>query len=71
MEKVAGVQLGKVWPKMKIKDRFEVVKAISGYQKSWISRSFAQYGSLYYSSDLENPDGCVLMRGDVHIKLLK
>ncbi|KZF23958.1 hypothetical protein L228DRAFT_208790 [Xylona heveae TC161] len=62
MEKIAGVQLEEIWPKLDIKDRLEVVKAISGYQKSWMSTSFAQYGSLYYSSDIfENSEGCSLI----------
>ncbi|KAL3428930.1 hypothetical protein BDV09DRAFT_190563 [Aspergillus tetrazonus] len=47
MEKVAGVQLSKVWPTMGIRERFELVKSISGYQKSWISTSFTKYeGSM-------------------------
>lgn len=62
MEKVAGVQLDKVWSNMDIKGRFEIVKAISGYQKALMSTSFARYGSLYYSSDLDDPDGCVLVK---------
>lgn len=64
MEKVAGVQLHKVWPNLDIKARFEVVKAISGYQKAWMSMSFTQYGSLYYTPDLDNSDGCVLVKED-------
>lgn len=63
MEKVAGVQLSKVWSKMGIKERFELVKTISGYQKAWMSMSFTQYGSLYYSSDTDS-DGCDLAKGD-------
>ncbi|KAH1351200.1 hypothetical protein KXW98_000285 [Aspergillus fumigatus] len=63
MEKVAGVQLSKVWSKMGIKERFELVKTISGYQKAWTSMSFTQYGSLYYSSDTDS-DGCDLAKGD-------
>jgi hypothetical protein len=39
---------------MNIKDRFAVVKAVAGYQKSWTSVSFAKYGSLYFSKDLNN-----------------
>lgn len=62
MEKVPGVQLDKVWLNMDIKDRFEIVKAISGYQKALVSTSFAQYGSLYYSSDLDDSDGCILAK---------
>ncbi|KAJ8104742.1 hypothetical protein OPT61_g10596 [Boeremia exigua] len=58
MERVAGVELGHVWPEMAIKERFDVVKAIAGFQKSWTSISFAKYGSLYFRSDLNDvPDG--------------
>ena len=64
MEKVAGVQLSKVWPEMGIKERFELVKTISGYQKAWMSMSFTQYGSLYYSSDTDDTAGCDLVKGD-------
>ncbi|KAJ9310606.1 hypothetical protein DTO271D3_9128 [Paecilomyces variotii] len=61
MEKVAGIQLSKVWPTMGIKERFELVKTISGYQKDWMSTPFTQYGSLYYSSDMEYSDRCDLV----------
>ncbi|RAQ44152.1 hypothetical protein AFGD_012537 [Aspergillus flavus] len=64
MEKVEGVQLDKVWPNLDIKARFEAVKSISRYQKAWMSTSFTQYGSLYYSSDLGKTDGCVLLKED-------
>ncbi|KAJ5558481.1 kinase-like domain-containing protein [Penicillium sp. DV-2018c] len=66
MEKVAGVQLSQVWPMMGIKDRFELVKTISGYQKAWMSIPFIQYGSLYYlyySPDVEDFDGRDLVKG--------
>ncbi|PKY03940.1 phosphotransferase enzyme family protein [Aspergillus campestris IBT 28561] len=65
MEKVMGVPLESIWPKMDIKERFELVKTISGYQKSWMSASFPQYGSLYYSSDLVNCDECTLFEAGV------
>lgn len=68
MEKVAGVQLNKVWPGMSIKERFELVKTISGYQKAWMSTSFGQYGSLYYSSDIDDSHGCDLVKGDKSTK---
>ncbi|KAL4866861.1 kinase-like domain-containing protein [Aspergillus spectabilis] len=61
--KVAGVQLSKVWPTMGIKERFELVKTISRYQKTWMSTSFTQSGSFYYSSDLEDSDVCDLAKG--------
>ncbi|KAL3455672.1 hypothetical protein BJX64DRAFT_297366 [Aspergillus heterothallicus] len=64
MEKVPGVQLEKVWPKMDIKQRFELVKTISKYQKAWMSTTFSQYGSLYYSDDINGAEGCGLIKQD-------
>ncbi|KAJ5474000.1 hypothetical protein N7475_003566 [Penicillium sp. IBT 31633x] len=64
MEKVAGVQLSHVWHNMGIEDRFEIVKAISGYQRSWSSTSFTKYGSLYYSCDTDYQKECVLVKSD-------
>lgn len=64
MEKAAGAQLNEFWPNMNIEARFEVVKTIAGYQHAWRSISFAQYGSLYYSRDLDHPKTCVLTRSD-------
>lgn len=64
MEKVGGVQLDKVWPRMDIKQRFELVKTISGYQKAWMSKSFTQYGILYNSKDLQSSRGCIFMDED-------
>ncbi|KAH8431719.1 uncharacterized protein LDX57_009374 [Aspergillus melleus] len=64
MEKVAGVPLDKIWASLDIKQRFGVVKSISRYQRAWMSTAFAEYGSLYYSSDLPNADGCILTKED-------
>lgn len=64
MEKVAGVQLSHAWYNMDIEDRFEIVKAISGYQKSWLSTSFTKYGSLYYPCDTDYQKECVLIKSD-------
>jgi hypothetical protein len=52
MEKMNGVELELFLPGMKIQDRLEVVKAIAGYQKSWASVSFEQFGSLYFPEDV-------------------
>lgn len=58
MERVPGIELEHVWPKMNVKDRFAVVKAIADVQKAWTSVSFTKYGSLYFSKDLDStPDG--------------
>ena len=53
MEKIQGVQLDAVWAKMEVGDRFEIVKDIARFQKSWMTCSILGYGSLYYSEDLE------------------
>lgn len=58
MERVLGVELEHVWPNMNIKDRFAVVKAIAGFQKSWTSVSFTKYGSLYFPKDLDKTPDC-------------
>jgi hypothetical protein len=52
MEKMNGVELEHFLPGMKIQDRLEVVKSIAGYQKSWASVSFEQFGSLYFAEDV-------------------
>ncbi|KAI4764822.1 hypothetical protein E4T51_02233 [Aureobasidium sp. EXF-12344] len=53
MEKMDGVELEHFLPKMKIQDRLEVVKALAGYQRSWASVSSEQFGSLYFSDDID------------------
>lgn len=55
MEKVAGIELERVWPNMSIKDKFAIVKAIAGFQKAWTSVSFKKFGSFYYAKDLDQP----------------
>ncbi|PYH83584.1 hypothetical protein BO82DRAFT_373054 [Aspergillus uvarum CBS 121591] len=64
MEMVTGVQLKTIWPRLDIRERFEVAKSISKYSKAWMSTPFTQYGSLYYSSDLDHTDPCVLTQED-------
>ncbi|TVY45440.1 Altered inheritance of mitochondria protein, mitochondrial [Lachnellula subtilissima] len=57
MEKVPGIELERVWPRMKIAERFTLVKAIAGFQKAWTSVAFKKFGSLYYAKDLEERTG--------------
>ncbi|KAJ6076867.1 hypothetical protein N7499_008848, partial [Penicillium canescens] len=64
MEKVAGVQLKEFWHQMEIEEKFKIVKTISAYQKSWMSRSFTKYGSLYYKADMEDQEECTLVEAD-------
>lgn len=52
MEKISGVQLDIVWPKMGLKERSALAESIAVYQKAWMSLSFKKLGSLYYAEDL-------------------
>ena len=42
-----------MWKGMEIEDRFALTMAIARYQKAWMSVPFNQFGSLYYSEDLD------------------
>ena len=53
MEKVPGIPRDKVWAGMEIGDRLTIVKAIARYQQTWMSVSFHQFGSFYYTQDLD------------------
>lgn len=53
MEKVEGIQLEEVWKDLSLNEKFEIVKKVMSYQRKWASASFRQYGSLYYSKDLD------------------
>ncbi|KAG6152029.1 hypothetical protein E4U51_000513 [Claviceps purpurea] len=53
MEKVNGVELQQVWPRMEVEDRRELVKAVTAYQKFWASVTFDKYGSLYFTEDFK------------------
>ncbi|KAG6191222.1 hypothetical protein E4U10_004525 [Claviceps purpurea] len=53
MEKVNGVELQQVWPRMEVEDRRELVKAVTAHQKSWASVIFDKYGSLYFAEDFK------------------
>ncbi|KAF2732731.1 phosphotransferase enzyme family protein [Polyplosphaeria fusca] len=53
MEKIAEIELERVWPSMNIKDRLALFKTIAGFQKAWTSVSFKKFGGLYCAKDLE------------------
>ncbi|KAH7359797.1 phosphotransferase enzyme family protein [Pyrenochaeta sp. MPI-SDFR-AT-0127] len=52
MERSRGVELGKVWDDMSWEERLEVVRALVGYEKAFVSAKFPMYGSLFYAKDL-------------------
>jgi hypothetical protein len=56
MQRVAGVHLDQVWPKMTLKDRYRLVKNVASFQGIWASFSFPQHGSLYYAKDMNRLD---------------
>ncbi|KAF1832661.1 hypothetical protein BDW02DRAFT_459815, partial [Decorospora gaudefroyi] len=55
MERSGGVELGKIWDDMSWEERFEVVSALVGYDKAFVSADLPMYGSLYYARDLPSP----------------
>lgn len=65
MQKINGVELETSLPRMKMQERLEVVKAIAGCQNSWASVSFEQFGSLYFSEDVNGPALPTLTHGDL------
>lgn len=66
MEKVIGIELECVWPSMAIRDQYDVVKAITGFQKAWTSVSFKKFGALYYAQDLDERTGNELLYVDAN-----
>jgi len=66
MDKVHGIELEHVWPRMGIEAKFAVVKAIAGFQKAWTSISFKKFGSLYYTTDLGQSSNNEVLYFDVN-----
>ena len=56
MEKAKGVSLDQLFDKMNVKDRFAIIRTVAQYQLQWLKRPFSGYGSLYFSSDLEDSE---------------
>jgi len=57
MEKLNGVQLSSVWRTLPLDKKTEIIKTLALYQKSWMSTTLKQYGSLYYAQDIpRKPD---------------
>ncbi|KAF4629416.1 hypothetical protein G7Y89_g8732 [Cudoniella acicularis] len=52
MERVEGVSLSTRWASMPLDKKTVIVKTLARYQKSWMSKTFKQYGSLYYVDDV-------------------
>lgn len=52
MEKIEGVPLSAYWASMPLDKKSIIVRKLASYQKSWMSHTFKQYGSLYYAEDV-------------------
>ncbi|TVY87766.1 Altered inheritance of mitochondria protein, mitochondrial [Lachnellula willkommii] len=57
MEKVNGIPLDHVWARLGMEQKLEIIKSIARCQKNWMRANFSQFGSLYFTQDLENGDG--------------
>ena len=55
MEQSQGVELDKIWDEISWDDRFEIVSALAGYEKAFVSAKMPMIGSLYYAKDLSSP----------------
>jgi hypothetical protein len=53
MERSRGIELSKVWGDLSGPDKFEIVKKLVGFEKSFVSSRFPMYGSLYHPEDLQ------------------
>ena len=72
MEKVEGVPLEDLWSSMEVEDQISIIQTLAGFQKSWMSASFSQFGSLYFAKDIgrgqqglsyTKPDGTEVLDG--------
>ncbi|PYI18480.1 hypothetical protein BO99DRAFT_167219 [Aspergillus violaceofuscus CBS 115571] len=53
MENARGVPLSSLWDQLGVSVKFKVLERVAAYQQIWSQVRFAQYGSLYYRSDLD------------------
>lgn len=51
MEKMPGIELEKVWEDMTGRQKYEIVKQLVGFERSFTATRFTSFGSLYYAQD--------------------
>jgi hypothetical protein len=66
MQNIPGIQLAEVWPTLELPKRFEVVKKLAKFQKTFLSATFTSTGALYYSDDLQDPRSLECIFTDEH-----
>lgn len=52
MEKMPGIELEKVWEHITGRQKYEIVKQVVDFEKSFASTTFQLFGSLYYAQDV-------------------
>jgi len=57
MEKIPGTELENLWEVMTGRQKYEIVKQLVGFEKSFASTRFRLLGSLYYAQDIPNIRG--------------
>lgn len=68
MKKIAGISLVQVYEQIKIPDKLQIVTQLFRLQKTWLSASFVEIGSLYYAKDAEagRSKRCLFIDGNGH-----
>ncbi|KAF1986345.1 hypothetical protein K402DRAFT_412733 [Aulographum hederae CBS 113979] len=52
MEKCPGIELGRIWPDIRTKQKVEIARQIAGFHGRLSKTHFPYYGSLYYKMDI-------------------
>lgn len=67
MEKVPGIELESVWEDITGRQKYEIVRQLVGFEKSFAATRFTAFGSLYYAVDVPKVSGdetlCVTEHG--------
>jgi Phosphotransferase enzyme family len=53
MEKIEGMPLGGRWKAMTIDEKHSMLESVAGFQSRFISRTFSEYGNLYFLHDID------------------
>lgn len=55
MEEARGVPLSHKWPNLHEDDKLKLIEKVVEFETTLASTSFREFGSLYYTKDLEHP----------------
>jgi aminoglycoside phosphotransferase (APT) family kinase protein len=71
MEKAEGVLLSTMLPKMDLKKRWAIARAVADFQMQWVETPFEAYGSLYYRSDIADVNAKDRAASDIRVTQLE